>query len=85
MKTLINPSKYYFEALKRYRQQQKRCDHTEILHVYLSKTKATGKTRLIQTIPLQSDIDIALYEASNKPEKAEKWRAQLAQIEDIDE
>ena len=28
---------------------------------------------------------IALYEAWNKPEKAEKWRAQLEQMEDSEE
>jgi hypothetical protein len=28
---------------------------------------------------------IELYEAWNKPEKAEKWRAKLAQTEDFEE
>ena len=28
---------------------------------------------------------IALYEAWNKPEKANEWRAKLAQIEDFEE
>ena len=28
---------------------------------------------------------IDLYEAWNKPEKAEEWRARMAQIEDFDE
>jgi hypothetical protein len=28
---------------------------------------------------------IALYEAWNKPEKAEEWRLKLAQIEDFEE